>query len=120
MTARQKTIVLELMTYVMDLTMLLRMIFYKTRTAQGMVPLSEALINQVLEAYIEGPKNSIRTAIKNYVDKLDDSSEFSSEDAAREIRKLIQGNRFDFEVHITTSQTGMPPESTPPAPTRSV
>jgi hypothetical protein len=114
MTARQKTIVLELMTYVMDLTMLLRMIFSQTRTAQGMVPLSETLINQVLEAYLNGPKSSVRTAINNYVDKLDDSREFSSEDAAREIRELIQGNRFDFQVHITTSQTEMPPESTPP------
>jgi len=90
------------MTYVMDLTMLLRTIFHQTRTTQGNVPLSEPLINQVLEAYINGPKKSIRTAITEYVDTLD---EFSSKDAAREIRDLIQGNRFDFGVDVPTSLT---------------
>lgn len=88
------------MTYVMDLTMLLRTIFHQTRTTQGKLPLSEALINQVVEAYIDGPKRSIRTAITEYVD---DIREFSSKDAAREIRELIQGNRYDFGGDVSTS-----------------
>ena len=87
------------MTYVMDLTMLLRATFHQTRTTQGMVPLSDALLNQVLEAYLKGPKSSIRVAINKYVDNM---REFSSQDAAREIRELIQGNRFDFKVDIPT------------------
>jgi hypothetical protein len=91
------------MTHVMDLTMLLRTIFHQTRTKQGKVPLSEALIKQVLEAYIDGPKRPILTAIADYVDTLDDIRKFSSKDAAREIRELIQGNRFDFGVNVQTS-----------------
>lgn len=90
------------MTYVMDLTMLLRATFHQTRTTQGVVPLSDALLNQVLEAYIKGPKSSIRIAITKYVNNM---QEFSSEHAAREIRDLIRGNRFDFKVGIPTPQT---------------
>ena len=100
---QQKIIVTELMTYVMDLTMLLRTIFHQTRTTQGKVPLSEALINRVLEGYINGPKKSIRTVINGYVDDLDDIWKFSSKDAAGEIRQLIDGNRFDFGVDVPTS-----------------
>ena len=90
------------MTYVMDLTMLLRTIFHHTRTTNGIVPLSKALINQVLEAYIKQSKRRIRTAINDYVDEM---QEFSSEDAAHKIRELMEGNRFEFEVDVSIPQT---------------
>ena len=92
------------MIYVMDLIFILRMIFVQTRTAEGIRPLGDALIDAVFDAYTKQQMETIHEAVNEYLNAQGDSVD--SEDVAQHARELMRssGTRFDFVVNVPTPQ----------------
>lgn len=97
---QKRILVLGLMKYVTDLILILRMIFYNTRTSEGIRPLAGPLIDMAFDIYIEQQRQPVHAAIDQYASTLEDSMEVSSHSAAQHVRDLISGDRLSPHVDI--------------------
>lgn len=92
------------MIYVTDLIFILRMVFIETRTAEGIRPLDQPLIDAVFSAYTKQRRNTIHKAVDRYLNERTGSVELSSENITQRMQALMRGSdtRFNFVVNIPT------------------
>ena len=92
------------MIYVTDLIFILRMVFIQTRTAEGIRPLDQPLINAVFSAYTTQRMDTVHKAVNWYLNEQErgGSVELSSENVAQCTRALMRGSetRFKFVINI--------------------
>lgn len=86
--------------YVTDFIFILRMIFYQTRTTEGIHPLDGPIVDAVVNAYAEEQMHFVHQSINNELRELGPFAENWSETIAKYIRGFILRNREPLSIDV--------------------
>jgi hypothetical protein len=76
------------------------MIFYQTRTTEGICLLESAIVDAVINAYAEEQRHFVHQSVNNELRELGPSVENWSEAVARFIRGFILRNRGPLSIDV--------------------